>query len=154
MKIRTIAIGATIVSLVCSGLIFGAVKVYDVCDYGARADGKMLCTKSIQRAIDECAKDGGGTVYFPRGTFLSGTIYMKSGVTLRLDVGCTLLGSADLKDYPPTVQAFRSYTDNYTDKSLIYGENLERITITGKGTIDGQGQAFKETRQQATNNGD
>jgi hypothetical protein len=68
---------------------------------------------------------------------------MKSGVTLRLDAGCILLGSADLKDYPPTVQALRSYTDNYTDKSLIYGENLERIALTGRGIIDGQGHLFK-----------
>ncbi|MHC4596923.1 MAG: glycoside hydrolase family 28 protein, partial [Planctomycetota bacterium] len=119
----------------------GAEKVYDVRDYGAKSDGKTLCTRSIQRAIDECSRDGGG--YFPVGTFLSGTIYMKSNVTLRLGEGSTLLGSTDLKDYPPTVQAFRSYTDNYTNKSLIYGENLERITITGRGTIDGQGRAFE-----------
>jgi polygalacturonase len=68
---------------------------------------------------------------------------MKSNVTLRLDTGSTLLGSKNLKDYPPTVQAFRSYTDNYTDKSLIYGEKLQQIAITGNGTIDGQGAAFK-----------
>ncbi|MHC4496707.1 MAG: glycoside hydrolase family 28 protein, partial [Planctomycetota bacterium] len=98
---------------------------------------------AIQKAIDQCSSDGGGTVYFPPGTFLSGTIYMKTGVTLKLDAGCTLLGSKDLKDYPPTVQAFRSYTDNYTDKSLIYGENLDKIAIIGRGTIDGQGRSFK-----------
>jgi polygalacturonase len=123
--------------------VFGAENVYDVRDYGAKPDGKTLSTKSIQKAIDECAKQGGGTVYFPPGTFLSGTIYMKSNVTLRLDTGSTLLGSTNLKDYPPTVQAFRSYTDSYTDKSLIYGEKLQRIAITGNGTIDGQGRAFK-----------
>ena len=125
------------------GSVFGAETVYDVRDYGAKADGKTLCTKSIQRAIDQCAKDGGGTVYLAKGTFLSGTIYMKSGVTLKLDSACTLLGSKNLKDYPETVPAFRSYTDNYTDKSLIYGENLERIAITGSGIIDGQGSSFK-----------
>ncbi len=125
------------------GPVLGAETVYDVRDYGAKADGKTLCTKSIQRAIDECAGDGGGTVYLGPGTFLSGTIYMKSGVTLKLDVACTLLGSKNLKDYPETVPAFRSYTDNYTDKSLIYGEKLERIAITGRGIIDGQGGSFK-----------
>ncbi len=125
------------------GSVLGAETVYDVRDYGAKADGKTLCTTAIQKAIDKCAKDGGGTVYLPPGTFLSGTIYMKSGVTLKLDVGCTLLGSAELKDYLPTVQAFRSYTDNYTDKSLIYGENLERVAIIGRGIIDGQGRSFK-----------
>ena len=125
------------------GSVFGAETVYDVRDYGAKADGKTLCTKAIQWAIDECAGDGGGTVYLGQGVFLSGTIYMKSGVTLKLDVACTLLGSKNLKDYPETVPAFRSYTDNYTDKSLIYGEKLERIAITGSGIIDGQGRSFK-----------
>jgi polygalacturonase len=122
---------------------FGAQKIYDVRDCGAKADGKTLCTSAIQKAIDQCSKDGGGTVYLAPGTFLSGTIYMKTGVTLRLDAGSTLLGSKDLKDYPPTVQAFRSYTDNYTDKSLIYAEKAERIAIIGSGTIDGQGGSFK-----------
>ncbi len=121
----------------------GNQKVYDVRDCGAKADGETLCTEAIQKAIDQCSSDGGGTVYFPPGIFLSGTIYMKTGVTLKLDTGCTLLGSKDLGDYPPTVQGFRSYTDNYTDKSLIYGENLDRIAITGRGTIDGQGRSFK-----------
>jgi polygalacturonase len=129
--------------LIAADCVCGGVKVYDVCDYGAQPNGKALSTKAIQRAIDACARDGGGSVYFPPGTFLSGTIYMKSGVALRLDAGCTLLGSRDLSDYPQTVQAFRSYTDNYTDKSLIYGENLQRIAIVGGGTIDGQGRSFK-----------
>ena len=120
-----------------------AEELYDVRDYGAKPDGQTICTKSIQKAIDACSQSGGGTVYFPPGTFLSGTIYFKTGVTLRLAPGSTLLGSKNLKDYPPTVQAFRSYTDNYTDKSLIYGENVERIAITGSGTIDGQGGSFK-----------
>jgi len=122
---------------------FAAEEMYDVRDYGAKPDGKTLCTKSIQKAIDACSQSGGGTVYLPPGTFLSGTIYFKTGVTLRLAAGSTLLGSKNLKDYPPTVQTFRSYTDNYTDKSLIYGENLERIAIAGSGTIDGQGGSFK-----------
>jgi len=129
--------------LFATASVFGAEIIYNVRDYGAKPDGKTMCTKSIQKAIDECAENGGGTVYFPPGTFLSGTIYMKSNVTLRLDTGSTLLGSSSLKDYPPTVQAFRSYTDNYTDKSLIYGEKLKRIAITGSGTIDGQGSPFK-----------
>ena len=132
-----------LLSLLAMASALGAEKVYDVRDCGAKADGKTLCTSAIQRAIDQCSKDGGGTVYLAPGTFLSGTIYMKTGVTLKLDAGCTLLGSNDLKDYPPTVQAFRSYTDNYTDKSLIYAENAERIAIIGRGTIDGQGASFK-----------
>ncbi|MBL7189250.1 MAG: glycoside hydrolase family 28 protein [Phycisphaerae bacterium] len=132
-----------LMSLVMAVSALGAEKVYDVRDSGAKADGKTLCTSAIQKAIDQCSKDGGGTVYLAPGTFLSGTIYMKTGVTLRLAAGCTLLGSKDLKDYPPTVPTFRSYTDNYTDKSLIYAEKAERIAIVGRGTIDGQGGSFK-----------
>lgn len=117
--------------------------LYDVRDFGANPNGQRRCTEAIQKAIDACAADGGGTVYLPPGTFLSGTLYFKSGVTLRLAAGCTLLGSTDLRDYPVTVPTYRSYTDNYTDKSLIYAENVERVAITGRGVIDGQGAAFK-----------
>ena len=136
-----ISVGA--VCILAAGSAIAAEELYDVRDYGAKPGGKTLCTTSIQKAIDACSQSGGGTVYLPPGTFLSGTIYFKTGVTLRLAAGCTLLGSTDLKNYPPTVQSFRSYTDNYTDKSLIYGENVERIAITGEGTIDGQGASFE-----------
>jgi len=136
-----ISVGA--ICFLAAGSAIAAEELYDVRDYGAKPDGKTLCTTSIQKTIDTCSQSGGGTVYLPPGTFLSGTIYFKTGVTLRLAAGSTLLGSTDLKDYPPTVQAFRSYTDNYTDKSLIYGENVERIAITGLGTIDGQGASFE-----------
>lgn len=140
VKVRILT---ALICMLALGPAFGDERVYDVRDFGAKPDGKTLCTKSIQRAIDRCAGSGGGTVYLGPGTFLSGTIYFKSGVTLRLDPACTLLGSKNLKDYPETVQAFRSYTDNYTNKSLIYGEKLERIAITGSGIIDGQGASFE-----------
>jgi polygalacturonase len=138
---KWITVGA--ICLLAGEQAFAAEEIFDVRDYGAKPGGKTLCTASIQKAVDACSQSGGGTVYLPPGTFLSGTIYFKTGVTLRLAAGCTLLGSTDLKDYPPTVQAFRSYTDNYTDKSLIYGEKVERIAITGLGTIDGQGASFE-----------
>lgn len=118
------------------------IDVFNVRGYGASGNGVTLVTKAIQGAIDACSKSGGGTVYFPPGKYLSGTLFLKSNITLSLDVGAVLLGSTDLKDYPVTVQSFRSYTDNYTDKSLIYGENLENISIVGRGVIDGQGAAF------------
>jgi polygalacturonase len=115
----------------------------DVCQFGAKGDGKTLCTAAIQKAIDRCAGGGGGTVHLPPGRYLSGTIFLRSGVTLHLADAATLLGSTDLSHYPETVPKFRSYTDNYTNKSLIYGEGLERVAITGGGTIDGQGRAFR-----------
>ena len=116
--------------------------LYNVRDHGASGDGETLDTKAIQQAIDACAEAGGGTVYFPAGTFLSGTLYLKSDVNLHFDSGSMLLGSTNLDDYPVTVQDLRSYTDNYTDKSLIFAEKVQNISITGRGTLDGQGAVF------------
>jgi polygalacturonase len=116
---------------------------WDVSKYGATGGGNRLDTKAIQRAVDECARAGGGMVNFPSGRYLSGTIFLKSGVLLHLAEGSVLLGSKDLKDYPATPSGYRCGADNYSDKSLLYGENLERIGILGKGTIDGQGAAFR-----------
>ncbi|MBK8881940.1 MAG: hypothetical protein IPN67_06000 [Bacteroidales bacterium] len=112
-------------------------------DYKAKGDGITLNTKSIQAAIDACSKSGGGTVWIPAGRFVSGTIYLKNHVTLFLDAGAVLEGSKNLNDYPVTISKVRSYTDNYTNKSLIYAEGLENISIIGKGLIDGNGAAFK-----------
>ena len=112
-------------------------------DYGAAGDGIKLDTHALQAAIDACAAAGGGTVYFPPGRYLSGTLFLRSHITLHLEGGATLLGSPSREDYPSTVPAVRSYTDNYTLRSLIYAENLEHIAFEGHGTIDGQGGTFK-----------
>ena len=105
-------------------------------------DGRTLCTEPIQKAIDACAAAGGGTVRFAGGKFLSGTIYLRSHVTLEVAAGATLLGSTNIADYPVNVPAIRSYTDKYVNKSLIAGENLQNIGLVGRGTIDGQGSGF------------
>ena len=81
-------------------------------------------------------------MWFPAGVYLSGTLFLKRRVTLHLDAGAVLLGSQRLEDYPSTVPALRSYTDTYTERSLLYGENLESVAIEGRGIIDGQGAAF------------
>ena len=120
----------------------GPAEYFDVKDCGAMGDGKTKDTRAIQAAIDQANAAGGGTVYLGPGTWLSGTIYLKSRVTLYLETGATLLGSTDSLDYPRTHPGFRSYTDNYVTQSLIYAENQEEIGLAGRGTIDGQGQAF------------
>ena len=117
--------------------------VFDVRVHGAAGDGARLDTRAIQGAIDACAQAGGGTVWFPAGVYLSGTIVLKSHITLALDAGAVLLGSRNLADYPPHIAALRSYTDTYTEKSLIYAEGLENVAIQGRGIIDGQGAAFQ-----------
>lgn len=106
-----------------------SVKIFDITDYGAVSDGKTLSTQAIQKAIDACAKAGGGMVWIPAGIFLSGELELKSNITLHLDNGAVLLGSAEIKDYPKR-------------KNLLYAENLQNFALTGKGTIDGNGKAF------------
>jgi polygalacturonase len=120
-------------------------ELYNVMNYGARGDGAALDTTAIQAALDACGKTG-GEVVFPAGKFRSGTILMRSGVTLRLMPGAVLLGSADLADYPEHIPLVRSYTDTYTRRSLIYAEGLTDIGICGGGTIDGNGNnpAFRK----------
>jgi hypothetical protein len=116
---------------------------YNITDYGAKKDLSSLSTRSIQAAIDDCSRKGGGTVLIPAGSFVTGTIFLKSHVRLHLEAGAILEGSKRLEDYPVTISHVRSYTDNYTDKSLIFAEDLEDISITGQGTIDGNGASFE-----------
>ncbi len=112
---------------------------HDITSYGAVGDGKTGNTRPIQKAINAASEAGGGTVYFPPGVYLSGTIYLRNKVTLNLSPAATLLGSTNLEDYPSNEAAFRSYTDNYVHQSLIAGENLRDIAIVGRGVIKGQG---------------
>lgn len=116
---------------------------FNVKNYGARGNGETLDTAALQKAIDECAQAGGGKVRFPPGRYLTGTVFLKSHVTVYLEAGATLVGSTRLEDYPITISKIRSYTDNYTERSLIYGEDLEQITLCGRGLIDGRGASFK-----------
>ena len=116
---------------------------FNIQDYGAKGDGTTLNTKFIQSAIDLCAKGGGGMVYFPPGKYLSGTLFLKSNITIYLDAGAVLAGSKNLADYPVTIATVRSFTDSYTDKSLVFGEGLEHISIIGQGIVDGNGASFK-----------
>lgn len=120
-----------------------AQSAYNIADFGAKPDGQTLATQSIQSAIDQAASAGGGTILFPPGKFLSGTLRLKSNITLHLSSGAVLLGSTNIADYPNIIPAIRSYTDNYVKQSLVYGEDLSNVSITGRGVIDGQGAAFK-----------
>ncbi len=113
---------------------------FNVRAFGAKGDGVALDTRAIQSAVDACGKSG-GEVLFPPGIYRSGTIELRSHVTLRLMRGSVLSGSTDLKDYPERIPSVRSYTDKYVRRSLIFGDKIEDAGICGEGTIDGNGAA-------------
>lgn len=120
-----------------------SAKQVNVLDYGAKGDGSHLETEHIQKAIDETSITG-GIVVFPSGSYLTGTIYLRSNVTIRLEKGATILGSTDLADYPENLPEYTFFRKDVIKRALIYGEQLENIAIKGEGTIDGQGHVFKE----------
>jgi hypothetical protein len=102
--------------------------VFDPRSFGAVGDGRAKDSPSIQRAIDACTTAGGGIVYLGPGTYLCGTVVLKSNVTLYLEAGAVLLGSGDINDYQP--------------KHLIYASGAQNVGLAGPGKIDGQGSAF------------
>jgi polygalacturonase len=121
-----------------------APKPYNVRDFGAAGDGKQLDSPAIDKAIEACAKAGGGTVLVPAGTYLSGSIHLKSNINLLIDAGATILGAPQkMGAYDPTEPyTLGGYQDGghcFFQNSLIWGENLTHVSITGKGMIDGGG---------------
>ena len=114
-----------------------AAKICDAKAYGAKADGTTKDTKAIQGAIDDCAKAGGGTVELSGGTFLSGPVVLKSNITLDVAKGATLMGSPDHTDYPAKTE-FRAPGT----QSLVSATDAENVSITGGGTIDGNGESW------------
>lgn len=109
---------------------------------GAKGDGKTLNTKAIQDAIDKCYEAGGGTVVFSDGDFVTGTMYLKDNVALRIERGAKILGSTSLSDYPLNTLDFRFRHENWIRQSLIFAHNVKNIGIEGEGTIDGRGENF------------
>jgi hypothetical protein len=113
-------------------------RIYNIRDHGAKGDGKTLNTKAIQMAIDKCFSDGGGTVLIPSGEFLSGTLELKSNVTLHLSAAAKLLGSPKREDYT----AGKGVPSGNGNIVFLYAVNANNVSIEGNGTIDGNGLAF------------
>jgi hypothetical protein len=100
--------------------------IFNVRDFGATGRKAEMATQAIQKAIDTCAKSGGGEVYLPSGDYTSGTLHMRSHVRIYLEAGATLFGSKAESDF--------------TTDGLLVGEDLENISIEGRGTINGQAE--------------
>ena len=123
--------------------------VYSVRAFGATGDGKTLDTPAINKAIDTCSQNGGGTVYFPAGTYASYSIHLKSNVALYLDHGATILaadpppegtpGGYDAPEPNPGWDKYQDFGHTHWHNSLIWGEGIENVSILGPGRIFGRG---------------
>ena len=118
----------------------------DMREFGAAADGRTLDTAKINKAIETLAKQGGGTVVFPRGTYLTGAIYLLSNITLQLDAGATILGSTDIKQYPRNEQPCPGSIE-WGRYALITARGQANVAIIGQGTINGQGSSPQFTKK-------
>ena len=137
-------------------LYFGgtmATGIFNVRDYGAKGDGKALDSPAINAAIEAAVRDGGGQVLLPAGTYLSGSIRLKSNIDLHLSAGCTILAApASMKAYDPSESfgGFPEYQDGghtYFHNSLIWAEGQTNVSLTGHGMLDGQGLTKKDTEK-------
>jgi hypothetical protein len=108
-----------------------AARDYPASLFGIRGDGVTLNTRSIQFAIDYISQDGGGRLIFHVGRYLTGSIHLKSNITLQLEEGAVLVGSLNPFDY-----------DKKLATALIFAYDQHDVAITGKGVIDGQGRAL------------
>lgn len=127
----------------------GCDSFFNVRNYGALGDGQTMDELAIQSAIDLCAENGGGTVYLPAGQYLTGSLFLRSNISLHLETGAVILGSEDPGDYPVVHSRWEGkHQDTYAP--LITGKNLSNISIVGRGTIDGRGEIWWQAEKEGT----
>jgi hypothetical protein len=136
--------------LICVAAFVTVSGQYNVKGFGAKGDGVVLDTRSIQLAIDSANKNGGGLVFFPAGVYKIGTVILRSNVELQLSPGTVIVGSENLNDYTVIHQHYESRTkDLYAKFFMFFAENETNVSITGHGTIDGNGlKNFQQERPQ------
>jgi polygalacturonase len=134
MKLVGVVISFVLLVTFCGDALadVGRGRVFDVREYGAKSDGKSLDTAAIQKAFDACGKAGGGTVLLPPGTYLSGPLIIRTKTMLLIESGATLRATDEPADYK---------RNDEPDKCnpFLSGEDLEDVTIAGRGVIDGAG---------------
>jgi polygalacturonase len=124
---------------------------FDIRTFGAVGDGKTLNTKSIQTAIDQGSNAGGGVVLVAGGSYVTGTLYLKSNICLRIEAGATILGSTSIADYTTDTDRTMYGGEPYMNRCLIFAKDANNISIEGQGTIDGQGKSFPQADDRQRN---
>ncbi len=121
----------------CRGITRG--EIFDIRTYGAKGNGRAYDTEAFTRAIADAAYSG-GTVYVPDGTYFTGEIKLASDMTLFVSPGATIIGSQDHSKYPLREPGKSLCAHRQLGRSLIYGEGLRNVTVTGGGMLDGNGK--------------
>lgn len=121
--------------------------IYSILHFGAKGDGRQLNTAAIQATIDSCAKNGGGKVIVPPGDYLTGPLFLKSNLSFEVFPGATLIFVDDI-DNCPIVDGKWEGIERKVYASLFTGHDLENITITGRGTIEGQGERWWKAHEE------
>ncbi len=143
----------TLISTLAISISGLAEGYYNVRYFGAVGDGKTLDSPAINAAIEAAESDGGGQVYLPAGTYLSGSIRLKSNIDLHLSPGCIILAAPsemNAYDESESFDGFPEYQDGghtYFHNSLIWADGESNISITGQGKIDGDGLTRKDTER-------
>lgn len=122
-------------------------KTFIITDFGAVGDGMHTNTAAINKAIEECSVQGGGTVLIPGGIWLTGPITLKSNVNLHLDTGALITFTKSFEDYPLVVSNYEGL-ETVRHTSPINGRDLENVAITGSGVIDGSGEAWRPVKRE------
>jgi exo-poly-alpha-galacturonosidase len=141
---KVFILSAIITMLFLSAFIFPQPKTanrYLITDFGAKGDSITLNTKAIQTAIEQCAAKGGGVVIVPKGIFISGAVFLKKGVNLEVEKGGVLKGSINPEDYPQIKTRWEGEDKTWTS-AFINANDLNGVTISGEGTIDGSGDVW------------
>ena len=110
--------------------------IYNIRSFGAEGDGTTLDSPAINKAIETCSSNGGGTILVPPGVYLSGTIHLKSNIIFNIEAGATILGSSNISDYQGIQDVERKGRSQWY-AAILVGDKISNIEISGHGIIDG-----------------